>query len=152
MQPPKLSQARMFLVENAFEPELLEELNDIIVCAPSRVAAKIRAADYQKLSKFIQMPHDGDGNIVLKGAREVITHLLNSYPSFRSNDPTTVCLAIAGYFTAHPEQSNATSRYQEIDWMEHVTPTNSANTSPLLTRNIGQPMNLSQEQVLGDTF
>ena len=154
MSIPVLTEARMVLLDHAMEPELLKELKDIILCAPSRVANKILKKDYEKLSKFIFLPRDAEGNINLKGAREEVANLMTTYPAFRSQNPITVCMLIATYFSEHPEQSNANPEQEESDWLARVTPTNSPNptppASPTGSPRMHSSMRLQQEQAEDD--
>ena len=116
MQVPDVSPARLYLLDHALDSELIEELKDIILCAPSRVVTKILQKDLEKLSKFINIPRDEYGNVIIKAGREEVQNILNSYPAFRSQHPLTVCMSIAFYFSNHPDQSNVNTRYVEIDW------------------------------------
>lgn len=130
MEIPDLTEARQVLLSHAFDSDLVNELKDIILCSPSRITTHLRISDYEKLSNFIPLPRDNDGAINLKGARQELTNLLNNVPSFRSQNATTVCLAIASYYMEHPDQIQSSRYNTDPVWFQKITPTNSPIASP----------------------
>ena len=104
MEESPISEARVHLLVNALDTNLAAELYDIINCNIFKVVRSISPKDIIALGQFIRLPLDENGQIIFSGARQQISLLLSNHPSFRSQNPETVCASLAHYFSANPVQ------------------------------------------------
>ena len=146
MSLPELTEARKVLLSHANDPELVNEIKDIILCAPSRIAAQLHTSDYEKLSEFILLPRDAEDNLNLRGARQELTNLLNNVPAFRSQNYKLVCMSIVSYYTEHPEEIKINTQSRDPAWYQKITPTNSPSGSPIGSPRLRRPSTQAQTQ------